>query len=89
MQKKFKDVGTDFQFKGNTSELEKTFSSLESKLDRLYAKEDKIRDLGSNFNTSGFESLQYDIAKTSNQLDALREKWLSLMQKAQTNLNRQ
>lgn len=78
LQKKFKDVGTDFQFKGNTSELEKTFSSLESKLDRLYAKEDKIRDLGSNFNTSGFESLQYDIAKTSNQLDVLREKMAEL-----------
>lgn len=78
LQKKIKDAGTDFQFKGNTAELEKTFSSLESKLDRLYAKEDKIRDLGSNFNTSGFESLQYDIAKTSNQLDVLREKMAEL-----------
>lgn len=71
LQKRFKDVGTDFSFKGDSAKLEKTISNLENSLDRLYEKQDEMRDLGTDFDSRGFVKLQRDIALTSNKLGIL------------------
>lgn len=71
LQKRFKDVGTDFSFKGDSAKLEKTISNLENSLDRLYEKQDEMRDLGVDFDSRGFVKLQRDIALTSNKLGIL------------------
>lgn len=74
LQERFKDVGTDFSFKGDSTQLEKTIRSLDVSLEKLYEKQDEMRDLGVNFDSRGFVKLQRDIALTSNKLDILNSK---------------
>ncbi len=70
--KKFRDIGTDFDFSGSQKELEKIIDSTEAKLIKLYERQDKAISLGKT-DTSSFESLQYDIAKANNELDRMKE----------------
>lgn len=70
----FKDVGKDFQFTGNSDELEKAISAATSQLDKLFAKEDRLKSIGANIETSGFKGLEYDISLLTNKLDILRDK---------------
>lgn len=74
LQERFKDVGTDFSFKGDSTQLKKTIRSLDASLEKLYEKQDEMRDLGVNFDSRGFVKLQRDIALTSNKLDILNSK---------------
>ena len=74
LREKFKDAGKDFVFTGSTADLEKSILSVEKKLDRLFEKEDKLREIGANFNTQGFKSLEFDISSLTNKLDILRAK---------------
>ncbi len=73
LRAKFKDVGIDFKFSGDSSELEKEIARTESKLNDLFEKEKKKISLGQ---TEGawFESLEYDISETLNRLENLRSK---------------
>lgn len=72
LQKAFTDMGKGFKFSGNSTQLQKEIEKAEKQLDRLWAKEDKIRNIGGSENTQGWRSLQYDIARTSNYLQELR-----------------
>lgn len=74
LQKAFADVGKGFKFSGNSKQLQKEIEKTERLLDRLWAKEDKLKTIGASENTQGWKSLQYDIAQTLNKLDVLREK---------------
>lgn len=85
LQKRFKDVGTDFSFKGDSAKLEKTISNLENSLDRLYEKQDEMRDLGVDFDSRGFVKLQRDIALTSNKLEILNSQ-MEKIKKARSEL---
>lgn len=73
LQKRFKDSGTEFEFKGNSDQLGQMIKNLEKTLDRLYERQDEFRDLGKNINTEGFIRLQRNIAVTSNRLGILKE----------------
>lgn len=72
LQKRFQDAGKNFEFKGNSSQLEQEIKKLEKDLNRLYEKQDRFQDLGKNINTEGFIGLQRDIAVVSNRLEILR-----------------
>lgn len=74
LREKFKDAGVDFKIDGNTASIERAIESTTAQLDKLLAREDKIRAIGGNFNTEGFKSLEYDISVAYNKLDALRDK---------------
>ena len=82
MRKKFRDVGKDLVFAGDFSALTKEIGKTEKRLDSLYKREDKLRNIGANINTQGFRSLEYDISKTLNQLDILKEKYVDLQKAA-------
>lgn len=87
LRKKFKDVGKDFTFYGNTTDLDKAISSTTKKLDRLFEKEDKLREIGANINTQGFKSLEFDISSLTNKLEILRKKSEELKNINASNLN--
>lgn len=72
LREQFKDVGTDFKFTGSTQELEKAITNTSAQLDKLYAKEDKLKAIGENVEGSGIKSLIYDIQLLTNKLDILR-----------------
>lgn len=86
MRKKFRDVGKDFVFTGDFSQLTKEISKTEKQLDNLYKREDKLKNIGANINTQGFRALEYDISKTSNQLDILRGKYTDFQKAASKRL---
>lgn len=74
LREKFRNAGLDFSFSGNLTDIEKEILSLEKKLDGLFEKEAKLKDIGVNINTQGFQSLEYDISSLLNKLDILRNK---------------
>lgn len=74
LRKKFKDIGTDFEFTGNSYELEKAIKTTTLQLDKLFAKEDRLKNIGANINTSGFRGLEYDISLMTKKLDILISK---------------
>lgn len=75
LQKAFADIGKGFKFSGNSTQLKKEIERTEKLLDRLWAKEDKFRTIGGSENTQGWRSLRYDISRTSNYLQELREQF--------------
>lgn len=86
LRKEFRNVGADFTFSGNADELEKAISDTAAQLDKLFAREDKLRNVGANINTSGFRGLEYDISLLTNKLDILREKREELQEAFAKNL---
>lgn len=86
LRKNFKDAGTDFKFTGSWAELEKEIKSTENLLDRLFLKEDKFKTLGTDINTKGFQSLEYDISSLTNKLDILISKREELQKSFNKNL---
>lgn len=88
LQKKFKDVGKDFDLSGTgITQVQKEIKGIESSLDRAYNRMDKTLSLanGDKVSGRGWHSLQYDIAKYSNQLDIARQK-LSELQAQQSKI---
>ena len=74
----FKDVGLDFTATGSLSSIEKQIEETSSKLDRLFEKEEKLKNIGANINTQGFRSLEYDISILTNKLEILKAKQVEL-----------
>lgn len=75
LQKKFADIGKDTNFSGSTSELQKEYDKLSTKLDKLSEKEQKALATGTaSTGKNAFVSLQYDIADTLNKMDVLSAK---------------
>lgn len=75
LQKKFADIGKDTNFSGSTSELQKEYDKLSTKLDKLSEKEQKALATGTaSTGKNAFVSLQYDIADTLNKMDELSAK---------------
>lgn len=72
LQKAFADMGKGFKFSGNSTQLKNEIEKVEKQLDRLWAKEDKMKFVGTSTDTQGWKSLQYDILRTSNYLQELR-----------------
>ena len=81
LRKLFKDAGKDFVFTGDSRQLEKSISQVEKRLDKLFDREDRLKNIGANVNTQAFRALEFDISKATNQLDILRNKY-SEFQKA-------
>ena len=74
-RKKFADIGKDTNFIGSTSELQKEYDKLSTKLDKLSEKEQKALATGTaSAGKNAFVSLQYDIADTLNKMDVLSAK---------------
>lgn len=73
LKTQFKDVGTDFKFTGNADDLDKMIASTSAQLDKLYAKEDRAKAIGTNIESTGFKGLIYDISELTNKMDALRK----------------
>lgn len=75
LQKKFSDIGKDTNFSGSTSELQKEYDKLSTKLDKLSEKEQKALATGTaSTGKNAFVGLQYDIADTLNKMDELSAK---------------
>lgn len=72
LRERFKNIGKDFTFTGNSEEARKEIASLEKTLARLSDKEKKSITLG-KVDTSSFEALEYDISFATNKLNILRE----------------
>lgn len=73
LQKRFQDSGKNFEFKGNSSQLEQEIKKLEKELNGLYERQEEFKDLGSNINTEDFIKLQRRIALVNNHLRILKE----------------
>ena len=74
----FKDVGLDFTATGSLSSIENQIEETSSKLDKLFEKEEKLKNIGANINTQGFRALEYDISALTNKLDILKAKQVEL-----------
>ena len=72
LRKQFSGAGMDFKFSGNTTDFEKAIKKTNAELDRLFEKENKLRDIGVNVDTAGFKGLEYDISRSLNKLDILQ-----------------
>lgn len=70
-QERFKDVGKSLTFGGNLFEIGKEIETVEKRLDKLLAKEEKYNALGKDQTGTTYASLQYDIAECCNYLDTL------------------
>jgi phage-related protein len=63
------------EFKGNGFfEMEKWVSDLQSKLEQLLNKQEKLQDLGANVDTQRLQSIAYDIEQISKTLDVYEGK---------------
>lgn len=78
LRSQFKDIGLDFTATGSLSSVEKQIEETSSKLDKLFEKEEKLKNIGANINTQGFRALEYDISALTNKLDILKAKQVEL-----------
>lgn len=63
------------EFKGNGFfEMEKWVSELQSRMEQLLNKQEKLQDLGANVDTQRLQSIAYDIEQISKTLDVYEEK---------------
>lgn len=74
-ERKLKDIGKNIGASDNFKELQKQIQAAEQRLDSLLAKEHKMQTVGGvDKNSKSWRSLQYDIAKTCNELDVFYDK---------------
>lgn len=81
-QKKLQGLGKNVNTSGSYAELKKQVAQVETKLDSLLRKENKIKTVsGVNENSKQYRNLQYDIAEVCGQLDTLYAKMEAISSK--------